>query len=135
MDTRKKSLRVGITAILCAFLFRLFSPELLTPMLQFLAKPDTIAFLIYAETGYRVRFSPAGEILPEEIPDAILSFSPESSAPLIPQPAVPVFGDASLISMYYGCSYRPEVETLLQEPLSWDLQSDAPTVLIYHREL
>ena len=132
MDGQKKSLRVGIFAILCALVFRFFSPDLLTPLGEFLTKPETVAFLIYAETGCRVRFSPTGQILEEEIADARLCFSPESPEPKMPEWAVPAFGDPSLIHMYYGCAYRPDVEALLGEPLSWDLASGHPTVLIYH---
>ena len=132
MDARKKSLRVGITAILCAFVFRFFSPGTWIPVAEFLTRPETVAFLTYPETGCRVQFSPGGDILPEKIPDARLTFSPESPGPVLPETVIPVFSDASVISMYYGCNYRPDVDLLLQKPLSWDLQTGAPTVLIYH---
>ena len=132
MPEQKKALRVGITALLCALVFRFFSPGILEPFLKFLTRPDTVAFLIYAETGHRVKTSPAGEILPEQITDARISYACESAAPQIPEAVIPVFSDADLIQIEYGCSYRPDLPMLLQKPLAWDLRQDRPTVLIYH---
>ena len=132
MQDQQKCLRVGIAALLCAFVIRFFSPAMLQPLLEFLTKPETVAFLIYAETGHRVKMTRNGEVLPEQIPEASLCFSPESPMPELPEAAVPAFGDSSLIQMYYGCTYRPDVDSLLREPLSWELRSDRPTVLIYH---
>lgn len=42
--------------------------------------------------------------------------------------------DALKISMQYGqdCNYRPDVTTLLMQPLQWDLTMAQPTVLIVH---
>lgn len=42
--------------------------------------------------------------------------------------------DAKKISLRYGddCDYRPDVQALLKQPLSWNLTGDAPTVLIIH---
>lgn len=66
-----------------------------------------------------------------------LSSVPEVSLPLTETPVErPGFtaGDAPLVRMRYasGCKYRPDLESLLQRPLSWQLQQEAPTVLIYH---
>ena len=65
--------------------------------------------------------------------------------PLLPQPSLPLptlppelpsftAGDTSLLRMRYasGCKYRPDLEALLQGPLSWDLEQANPTVLIIH---
>ena len=132
MNQQQKSLRVGIAAILCAVVFRFFSPQMLWPLVQFLTKPDTVAFLIYAETGRDVRFSPSGQVEQENIPDPGLVYSPESQAAVTGDWVVPAFGDTSLVSLSYSCSYRPDVENLLREPLSWDLREGGPAVLIYH---
>lgn len=42
--------------------------------------------------------------------------------------------DAKRISIRYGddCGYRPDMEELLLQPLSWSLAGKAPTVLIVH---
>ncbi len=62
-------------------------------------------------------------------------FAPESAAPLLP-PAQekPCFSpeDAALTDIYYACSLRPDVETLLAKPLDWDLADGEPAVLILH---
>lgn len=129
---QQKSLRIGIAAILCALVMRFFSPELLRPLIDFLTEPDTVAFLIYAETGRRVRFSPDGELLREQVPEARLTFAPESPDPELPQWVMPVFSDASQLELYNNCSFQPELEPLLREPLSWNLQDGVPRVLIYH---
>ena len=132
MDTRKKSVRVSIAALLCALVFRFFSPNILFSAVRFLKSPETVAFLTYGDTGRRVRVDPHGEILPEKIGRARLSYVPESPAPVLPDPAIPAFSDASGIPVYYGCSYRPDLNMLLQQPLSWNLKGEQPTVLIYH---
>ena len=132
MPEQKKALPVGITALLCAVVFRFFSPGMVDAFLDFLSCPDTIAFLIYAETGHRVQMSSTGEILPEQITDTQISYAYESPAPRIPEAAVPVFSDADLIDLDYSCSYRPDIPMLLQKPLNWDLRKDHPTVLIDH---
>ena len=132
MDARQKSLRIGIAALLCGMIFRFFSPGMLDPVLRFLSKPQTVAFLIYAETGHRVRLSPAGEVLPEQIDDGDLCFAWESPPPALPDWVYPTFPDPASLSVDYGCSYRPDIEMLLQQPLSWNLRGKQPTVLIYH---
>ncbi len=128
MNQQQKSLRVGICAILFALVFRLCSPQVLGAALDTLSQPDTVAFLIYAETGRDVRFSPSDP--PPVLTYANLTFPPESLPPTLP--ALPVFGDAGIVSMYYSCRYRPNLEKLLTKPLSWDLASGEPTVLILH---
>ena len=132
MPEQKKALRVGMTALMCALIFRFFSPGIMDPLLDFLSRPGTVAFLIYAETGHRVNISPAGEILPEQITDAHIPYFHESPAPALQEDAIPVFSDADLIEVDYSCSYRPDIPMLLQKPLDWNLREDFPTVLIYH---
>ena len=132
MTDQKRSLRVGIAAMLCALVFRFFTPQTVSRFLDFLTKPETVAFLIYAETGHKAVFSEEGQVLPETIVDADLPFLPESPGPELPQWVIPAFGEDSPVQMYYGCSYRPELTPLLQQPLTWDLRADHPTVLIYH---
>ena len=132
MNPQQRSLRAGIAALLIALVFRFLNPGVLSQMLYKLRSPDTVAFLIYAETGRRVQFSEGGEILPEQIEVPALSLPGESSAPRIEQPVIPVFSDSSLVELTYACSYRPDVEALLKTPLSWQLRGEEPRVLIYH---
>ena len=120
-----QTLRVGITAILFALVFRLCAAGAPEAIARWLTQPNMAAFLIYLETGRDVRFSPSLEV-----------FSPrfvESPPPAIPQPeepAIPSFSDTGLIDMYYACSVDPDLESLLARPLQWDLQSGDPAVLI-----
>ena len=132
MDSRKKTLRVSIAAILCALVFRFFSPAILKAGLELLKNPKPIAFFIYSESGRQAKLSETGEILPERIPETRLTFPRESPPPQSEGAVIPAFSDASAIPMYYGCSYRPDLELLLREPLTWNLRADHPTVLIYH---
>ena len=127
MDQRNHSLRVGLTAIACALVFRVFSSDIPEKIVDFLTQPNTAAFLTYLETGRNVRFSPSLE-----------AFSPdfvESPAPAIPEPtepAIPSFSDAEAIELYYACDKNPDISTLLAQPLEWNLYGDEPTVLILH---
>jgi len=123
----KRALRVGLTAILCALVMRLFSSGFPQRLLQWLKQPDTAAFLIYLETGRHVRFSPSLD-----------TFSPqfvESPPPAIPQatePPLPSFSDAAPPEIYNTSAKKPDWETLLKQPLNWDLAGEEPTVLILH---
>ena len=63
-----------------------------------------------------------------------MDFFRESPMPWIPLPQKPQFSpsDAALVEMDYDCTYRPDLETLITQPLDWDLTIDEPTVLILH---
>lgn len=131
MDRQNSSLRVGAAAILCALVFRLFSSGLPENLISCLTQPNIAAFLIYLETGRDVRFSASQEVF--------LVFPAESPPPQPPEETtapteapLPSFSDASLTEMYYGNAKKPDVESLLQATLSWDLTGDTPSVLILH---
>lgn len=127
MNLHQRALRVGIASLLCAISVRFVSSDLPGKIWQWLLSPDAAAFLIYTETGRDVRFSPSSE-----------AFSPafvETPPPFLPEPEIPViprFSDADMVELTYGCSVQPDIESLLAQPLSWDLHSDEPTVLILH---
>ena len=127
MGQNRRSLRVGGAAILCALVFRLFASGLPQRFLEWLDQPNTAAFLTYLETGRDVRFSPSLEVFSVDFVE-----SPAPSVPEPTEPVLPAFSDASVIDMYYSCSYRPDLEALLQQPLDWDLTGDQPAVLILH---
>ena len=132
MDHQQRSLRVGTSVILCALVLRLASAGVFDPLAEFLAQPKISSFLIYLETGRIVRFS-ASE-------NAFAVFSPESPEPafaaqeLTSQQITPTFcsSDAQDIDIFYNCSLRPDLDTLITRPLTWDLTGDEPTVLILH---
>ena len=119
----EKSLRVGITAVLCALVFRLYSPGLLSRAEEFLTQPDTVSFLIYLETGRDVRFSSSCGVF----------YPPESRQPVIPPPPpLPRWEDARGVEVYYACPLRPDLDSLMAQPLCWDLDDGSPRVLILH---
>ena len=129
MDNHGKAIRIGAAAIACALLLRFLAGDLPLQLLSRITQPDITAFLIYLETGRDVRFSPSSQVFSPE-------FAGESSAPLITAPEweKPVFSaaEAGSADIYYACSLRPDLEELLQQPLSWDLTAPEPTVLILH---
>lgn len=132
MDQHSKSIRIGAVVILCALILRLWGAGLFDRVVSWLNQPNTQAFLIYLETGRNVRFSPslANPTNPVgESPAPVLAtIAPEETAPL------PCFSaeDAALVDIRYSCSLRPDLDALLQEPLTWDLTGNEPAVLIIH---
>ena len=77
MDCREKALRVGLSAVLCAVILRLFAGGLAGRAAAFLARPEMRAFLFYLETGRDVRSS---------LSEDAMVFSPESPEPVNPSP-------------------------------------------------
>ena len=130
MNHQQRSLRVGAVAILCAVIFKLGMGGVFHPVAEFLARPTISSLLLYLETGRIVRFSPS----PEE---GILHFASESAVPVFEIPeeeAMPVFSaaDAGTVSVRYSSTKRPDLAELMARPLTWDLASGEPTVLILH---
>lgn len=127
MDHRHRARRVGMTAVLCALLMRLFAPGVPERIVSFLTQPKIAAFLTYLETGRNVRFSPTMEVF---LPKFVESAPPARPEPT--EPPLPSYSGAEAIDIYYACKADPDVEELLRQPLSWDLTGGEPTVLILH---
>lgn len=123
MDNHKKALRMGAAVILCALALRLGEP-MLRPVVNWLLQPNTQNFLIYLETGRKVRFSPS---LGENT-----ELVGESAAPVLAQALTFTAQDAEALEVKYSCGYSPDLESLLLQPLNWDLTGGEPTVLIIH---
>jgi len=125
----RQTLRVGLSAILCAIVFRPYAAGAPERFLSWLKSPEAASFFVYLETGRDVRFLPSSQVFSPE-------FAGESSVPLFSDiPAEkPAFSasDAEYVSVYYACGLRPEVKELITKPLSWDLTAPEPTVLILH---
>jgi len=123
MDQHRNALRLGAWVILFAAMVRLVSMGFFQPLLELLHDPKVQSFLIYIETGRNVRFSPSVD-----------SFDRESPPPQVPETDVlPVFtAEDGCLDIYYSCSLRPELEPLLEKPLTWNLIGPDPTVLILH---
>ena len=127
LQTEQLAKRLGVLLICLALCARLTASGW-EPFLNWLRKPEVQSFLIYLETGRNVRFSPSLE--------EISNFAGESPPPgLLELPAaLPCFSseDAALVAMTNATGLTPDVETLLQTALTWDLKSTEPTVLILH---
>ncbi len=126
MDQQNRTLRFGAAVIAWAVLARLGLSGAFRPMVDRFRQPETQSFLIYLETGRYVRFSPSLEEISNPVG--------ESPAPAVPAEteALPVFAREDLGEVTYACSVRPELEELLEKPLSWNLMGPEPKVLILH---
>lgn len=130
MDQHNRVLRFGAAVIAWAVVARLAAGGAFQPLLDWFFQPNTQAFLIYLETGRHVRFSPSMEAFSESVGE-----SPGPQIPLsVPEAVLPVFSpeDMELVDILYACSLRPDNESLLSQPLTWDLTGDMPRVLILH---
>ena len=136
MDQFKRTLRFGATVIACAAIVRMGTSGTFSPLVRWFTKPETQSLLLYLETGRKVRFSPSWEENTNPVAETEMVTVPETEAPVLQTepPALPVFsaGDAELLEMSYSCSLRPDLETLMEKQLSWDLSGPEPKVLILH---
>ena len=143
MDQLKRTLRFGAAVISCAVAARLGAAGTLIPLGEWFRSADTQSFLLYLETGRKVRFSPSLEETAEPVAETSLPAEPVAETvrptePVVPEteppPALPVFsaGDAALMEIRYSCSLRPDLAVLMERPLRWDLSGPEPKVLILH---
>lgn len=111
----KKYLLPGIIACILILLLNSGLPKM------------AVSALIFMETGRIAAFF--DKVLP---PDETTPTQSSSEPDAIPN--APTFhpGDLDLISMLYGCDYRPQLQPLLTQSLRWDLTEGEPTVLILH---
>ena len=126
MDQRQRTKRFGLCVILYALVLRLAAEGILQNGLLLLLRTDAAPIPTYSETGRTVRFSASMEPFWEHIR--------ESPAPVLPPPEKPCFSpaDVQLVELSNTSARQPDVEALLEMPLSWDLKGDRPTVLILH---
>ncbi len=126
MDQQQRTKRFGIYVILCACVLRFTVAGGFGTAAHWLAARYPFPFLTYAETGQDVRFSSSS--------GDFLEFVRESPGPWLPEPERPRFAaeDAVRVEMDYDCSRRPDLAALMEQPLSWDLASGEPSVLILH---
>lgn len=124
MDNERKSLRWGVMLIACAAVLRLLSSGLPGAMIQAFAGEETVAVLLYLESGRVVR--PAPEETPALETRPSPTTQPEETLPLLEM------GDADLVSVNNDTSLQPDIPALMQEAQFPRLQGDEPTVLIVH---
>ena len=123
MDPQRKSLQIGAAVIGTAIALRLLSGGVLAPVIRALSRPETVAVLMYLETGRVVR------------PYNAMTYPAESPVPELSQsPLKPVFtrADGENIELDNETSYDPDIVSLLTAPQEWNLRADYPTVLILH---
>lgn len=122
MENKDNALKIGAMVVAFALILRLFAAGVSGP-----DPAPFLPFLVFLQTGRIVRY-------PQTFPEQTV---PPTSAPTVPTDppmVLPVFspGEADGLRMLYSCDYRPDLETLLQKPLSWDLTGEEPTILIVH---
>lgn len=129
MDQERRSLRVGAMVLAAAVVLRLISSGVLQPLVQALSKPETVAVLMYLETGRAIRYYD-DMTYPAESP--ALDSAETTTTPMAAEAPVFTATDLDRVEMDYDCDYAPDLQTLLLQPLDWDLMADEPTVLILH---
>ena len=128
MDHQRLCLRIGGAVIAGAVALRLLSAGALHPLWQALTQPETVAVLMYLETGRVVR-NYNGITYPAESP------IPEATAatPSIQHPPLQFTAEAAqAIDIDYECNYDPDLSALLTQPLQWNLADGLPRILIVH---
>ena len=129
MDTEGRARRLGAWLIAGSIAVRLVGTHAVEPLVDFLKNGEVQSFLLYLETGRKVRFSPSLE----EKSNYVGESNPPMSLYEDTQP-LPCFSaaDAAIADMTNMSGLKPDLEALLTAPLSWDLSQSAPTVLILH---
>lgn len=127
MNQSKHTLRVGVSAIACALVFRLWAAGVPEGLIQLLAREETAALLTYLETGREVRFSPSLEAFHPDFME-----SPPAATTEPTEAVLPVFSDPAAVELTYAARVEPDVEELLARPLEWNLRTQEPAVLILH---
>ena len=127
MEPEQKAFRIGVTVLICAIVLRLISNVPETALEK--VGPRLSQVLIFLQTGRLVPLdAPAVAEMPTEPPTV------ETTAPAPVRPAAAVFSpeDADLIELRNTTGYDLDIQSLLTQPLHWDLTADGPAVLILH---
>ena len=126
MKQEQRALRVGLWVIAMAIVLRILGSGLPDGLKEFLRRQDVAAFLMYLETGRVIRTKPA--------PIQSVATDPTLPDSHPTEPQLPVFygADAEMVEIYDFSDCAVDVPALLEQPLSWDLTGEEPTVLILH---
>ena len=129
MMTEKRSTRFGAAMIIFAILLRLFSGIWAGPVRAIRQNEAS------EPEGMLLRPT-AGATTAPETQTSIPQTVPPDTQPQPTQPPAAVFSqeDLAAVRVQYAadCSYRPDLQPLLLQPLYWDLSGSEPTVLIVH---
>ena len=129
MNRSRQSLRLGAALLLFAVFLRLPLSNLLQRAADRLSQPDISSLLIYLETGRIVRFSQSSGDTPVFARE---SPTPDFARKEPPEPPRFTGADAAAVEVKYNCNLSPDLASLMEAPLSWDLTGEEPTVLILH---
>ena len=124
MEQSRRNLR-SILAVMACVLFMPIASRLGNVAVRVLSHPRVAEFLIYVETGRPVRL---------DVPQTEPTEAPPTTAVTQPpkQPILFAAQDAQRVQLSNFTGYTPDLEGLLTSPLSWNLTSDGPAVLILH---
>lgn len=129
MGWHKRTVRVGILAVITAMLLRFAGSDIFGSALGIFAQPELASFLIYSETGRKPPL-PDQDTADTTAP-TMQTTQTTPTQPLITYPSFSA-ADAGYLDFRYSCSYRPDPQTLVLAPLQWDLTADEPSILIIH---
>ena len=121
MFTERRSTKIGAALLIFALALRL-----LTSPAEPLEPQRLARILAFLETGRIIVKLPQLETAPPTQAPPETEWS---------EPAVAVTftaAQAAKTQLRYSCNYRPDVEKLLTDPLSWNLADGEPAVLIVH---
>lgn len=122
MYNKKRSIRLGAAVLIFAVIVRLGGG---------ITTASAHALRVHQTAQSALLLRPQGGV------QAAVTSPPTVPQTVPPQPTtLPTFTAAhlSLVTVRYasGCKYRPDLEKLMRAPLSWNLDSGEPTVLILH---
>lgn len=127
MKDLHRAQRVGITAIACALLMRLFTADIPEILISKRNKSNTDTISTEQETGRNVRFSSSLDAF-----SPVFMESPPPSLPEVMEVPLPSFSGEESVTLYYAANIRPDIPALLKKPLQWDLTGEEPRILILH---
>lgn len=138
MDMNKRTLRSGGLIILAAIVLRIVFSCTLGDRMDVFAQPELAEYLMGSDREI-LADSPEATVAPAETEPV------EEDAPTEPVPGETVaqtlteettrpqnLEDSAYVQMQYSCSRQPDIEALLEKPLSMDLTGEKPSVLIIH---
>ena len=135
MEQERRSIRIGLAAIICAVFIQLLSSGVPQAVAAFLTTPEAASFILYLETGRVFRITGA-ETQPQPTQETEEPTQPQPEQPQQedPEPQRAVFSaeDATLLKVQNNTRYPFKAEQWLTQPLNWDLTQEEPTVLILH---
>ena len=111
----QKAIQLGAVLLSLALLLRLGST---------MEKEELGRTLLFISSGRMV--APAAAPEQEEAPEETIPDEPQADG------EIPVFGQDQEMLVQVNGSQPVDTLALLQQPLTWDLRLDAPTVLIFH---